>query len=55
MKINSKYNGKNITTYWNNKFIKRDTVPKVDAMFINKAKEINIVYFNKDAIEETES
>lgn len=35
MKIKSIYNDKDIITYWNDKFIKRDTVTKVNAMYID--------------------
>ena len=46
---------KSIITYWNNKWIVRDTVSKVNAMYIEKAVEINIIYFNKNAIDEAHS
>ena len=55
MKIHSMHGGKSIFTYWNNKWIVRDTVSKVNAMYIDKAVEINIIYFNKNTIDETHS
>ena len=50
MKIKSIYNDKDIITYWNNKFITRDTVTKVNAMYIDQPIEISIIYFNIDEI-----
>jgi hypothetical protein len=55
MKIHSMHDEKSIITYWNNKWIVRDTVSKVNAMYIEKAVEINIIYFNKNAIDEAHS
>ena len=49
------HDGRSMFTYWNNKWIVRDTVSKVNAMYIDKAVEINIMYFNKNAIDETHS
>ena len=54
MKIISVHDDHDIVTYWDNKFISKDTLPKVNAMYINRAKEFNIIYFNEDAISKTD-
>ena len=55
MKILSRHDNHNIITYWNNEFIAKDTLSKSNAMYLNKAHEFNIIFYNGDAISAKDS